>query len=203
MRVKINKLENGKCQIEMYKDQIIDKVEYPEMFGFSSRPDAATGVTLPDSSTDELVLISANNKIEKPSLEYDEVVIYNSDSNYIKFMKDEILIKTKNTEIEITDSDITLTSDDFKFVGNVEIDGELTVKDKVIFDKDIEITGKLQVTDKATFIDDVTAIKAISALGKITSFDDVMSGTISGKLHTHLYITPAIPAGSAPTNPPA
>jgi phage gp45-like len=181
MRVKINKLQNGKCQIEMYKDQVIDKVEYPEMFGFSSRPDAATGITLPDDSTDELVLISANNKIEKPSLEYDEVVIYNSDSNYIKFSKDEILIKTKSTEIEITDSDITLTSDDFKFVGNVEIDGELTVKDKVIFDKDIQVLGKIDAT------------------GKITSTDDCISGAISGKSHTHLYVSPS---GALQTNPP-
>lgn len=130
-RVTLKSLAEGKAQIENLPNQIINDVEFARNFGFDCKPSSGYGITLPDFSSDELILIAVHKNGSKPSLEDNEVVIYNSDTNYIKFKDSEIEIKSGSVKITLKDSKVSIE-------GDLEIDGKLKVTKNIESDEDIK-----------------------------------------------------------------
>lgn len=126
-------------QIEKLPGEIISDVEFVQPFGFACKIESGYGVTLPDQSSDELILIAIHNKDGKPSVDAGEVVIYNSDTNYVKFKSSEIEIKNNDTLITLKGNEIAIkSSSGIKIDGDVEITGKLTVSDDIESDGDVK-----------------------------------------------------------------
>lgn len=200
MRVKVNNITgDGKAQVELLEDEIIDDVEQFTQFGFDSRPESGIGIITNNlNSTDETVLISANlDAPKKPSLENNEVSIYTNDNVYIHLKKnDSILIKIKNTEFELKDDSVVIKSDDFEFDGDVLITGKLTVE------KDVKLEAKLEIMDDVNFLGDLVVLGKLTVTDSVIFLGSLLVGAVNFLTHTHSYITPATPGPPGSTGTP-
>lgn len=189
MRIKINQIKTDglSAQIEGLQDQVIDNVEIAESFGFTSKPSNAHGLTLPDGSTDELVLVTLHKQgKDKPDIESDEVCIYNDTDKYIKLKNNSIEIKNGNDciitinsdSIEIDGCDITIEKD-VTIEGDLTVEGDLIVEGNLEIAKDLKLTGSLEVLGQV----EITGSCEINGILTVAG--------VNFNTHTHTYINTA------------
>lgn len=125
-------------QIELHRDEVLDRIEHLEPYGFTAHPQAGHEVlaaSLNGHRGHTVVLVTPDRRYRKTGLEPGEVALYTDEGDYILFKRGGNIEVVASAKVKVTAPDVEviasakvkITSPLTEIVGNVTVSGTLGV----------------------------------------------------------------------------